>query len=601
MQRENVSSDELARLSHRPVGFMLRYVRRHPVGFTTILLSVLAAVACAIGSQYAVKNLVDVLSAGPGGPIWAAFALLAGLIAADNLLWRIAGWQATHTFVSVTGDIRRELFGHLSGHAPSYFAERSPGTLAGRISSTSNAIYTVMSTFSWNVLPPCVAVILSIGVLVSVNPVMGGALILAAVILGAIIVRLAVRGRALHHAYAADAAAVDGELVDVINNMPLVRAFGATLRERDRFAGTVRREMNTRGRSLRYLEKLRLFHAVATAGMSAGLLAWAITLWQQKQITTGDVVLISTMGFTILHGTRDLAVAVVDSIQHIARLAEAVSTLLIPHTLEDAENAQPLRSARGRVEFSDVTFAYETGKAVLRDFNVRIEPGERVGLVGRSGSGKSTVLSLLQRLRDVSGGAILIDGKNIADITQDSLHEAISVVPQDVSLFHRSVLENIRYGKPDATDEEVLAAADAAGCDFIANLSEGADTIVGDRGVKLSGGQRQRLAIARAFLRDAPILLLDEATSALDTESEQAVQRALDRLMTGRTVIAVAHRLSTLSNFDRILVMQSGQVLQDGAPRTIENTPGPYRDLIRRQAFHVVMNEAAEPGEARAA
>ncbi len=243
---------------------------------------------------------------------------------------------------------------------------------------------------------------------------------------------------------------------------------------------------------------------------------------------------------------------------------------------------------RGAVEFASVEFAYPGATSVLRDFSVRIEPGERVGLVGRSGSGKSTVLSLLQRFRDVSGGAVLIDGKNVADLTQDSLHAAISVVPQEVMLFHRSVLENIRYGKPDATDDEVYAAAAAAGCDFIAGLSDGFETIVGDRGVKLSGGQRQRLAIARAFLRDAPILLLDEATSALDTESEQAVQRALDRLMTGRTVIAVAHRLSTVQNFDRILVMQSGQVLQDGPPRVIESTPGPYRDLIRRQGLQVI-------------
>ncbi len=256
-----------------------------------------------------------------------------------------------------------------------------------------------------------------------------------------------------------------------------------------------------------------------------------------------------------------------------------------------------LRGARGSVEFAGVDFAYPGAAPVLRDFRVRIEPGERVGLVGRSGSGKVTVLSLLQRFRDVSGGAVMIDGKNIADLTQESLHAAISVVPQEVMLFHRSVLENIRYGKPDATDEEVHAAAEAAGCDFIPALSEGFETIVGDRGVKLSGGQRQRLAIARAFLRDAPILLLDEATSALDTESEQAVQRALDRLMTGRTVIAVAHRLSTLQNFDRILVMQSGQVLQDGPPRVIENTPGPYRDLIRRQAFQVI---ETPPPEAKA-
>ncbi|MBV9655057.1 MAG: ABC transporter ATP-binding protein [Acetobacteraceae bacterium] len=591
------SSLELVSLSQRPLAFVLRYVRLHKVGCAVILGGVTAGVGCAIGSQYAVKHLVDILSAGPGGPIWAAFAILAGLIAADNLMWRVAGWQATHTFVAMTGDLRRDLFGHMTGHAPSYFADRSPGTLAGRISSTSNAIYTVLSTLSWNVLPPCAAIVGSIAVLASVSPMMALVLVSVAAVLGFTILRLAAAGRRLHHAYAAGAASVDGELVDVINNMPLVRAFGATLRERNRFAGSVQREMTARGQSLRYLEKLRLFHAFSTALLSAGLLAWAIHLWQGGQASTGDVVLVTTMGFTILHGTRDLAVALVDSIQHMARLSEAVSTLLVPHDLRDSEKAQVLRGARGAVEFAGVDFAYPGATSVLRDFRVRIEPGERVGLVGRSGSGKSTVLSLLQRFRDVTGGAVLIDGKNIAELTQESLSSAISVVPQEVMLFHRSVLENIRYGKPDATDEEVFAAAAAAGCDFIEGLSEGFETIVGDRGVKLSGGQRQRLAIARAFLRDAPILLLDEATSALDTESEQAVQRALDRLMTGRTVIAVAHRLSTLHNFDRILVMQSGQILQDGAPRVIENTPGPYRDLIRRQGLQVIERVPAEAEE----
>jgi ATP-binding cassette subfamily B protein len=224
---------------------------------------------------------------------------------------------------------------------------------------------------------------------------------------------------------------------------------------------------------------------------------------------------------------------------------------------------------------------------VLHGFGLHIEPGERVGLVGRSGSGKSTVLALLQRTRDADNGRVLVDGIDVTALTQESLHEAISVVPQDVMLFARSVLENIRYGRPEATEEEVYAAAAAAGCEFIHALPDGFATMAGDRGVKLSGGQRQRLAIARAFLRDAPILLLDEATSALDSESEQAVQRALDQLMTGRTVIAVAHRLSTLRDFDRIVVMDAGHILQDGPPGVLQRTPGPYRELLRRQAFQL--------------
>ena len=577
----------LLTLAGRPIALMARYAAAHPATHVGVLLSVLAAVACSVFSQYAVKHLVDVLSHGPASAgIWGAFLLLAGLIAADNMTWRIGGWLATHCFVAVSGDLRRDLFRHLTGHSPSYFAVRSPGTLAGRITATGNAIYTVENTLAWNVLPPCIAVVLSIVMLAAVDPIMAGTLILISAALAMVMVRMAARGRDLHHGYAESAAAVDGELVDVINNMPLVRAFGATLRERNRFGEQVGREQKARAASLQYLEKLRLFHAVTTALLTAGLLAWAISLWQRGSASTGDVVLVTTLGFTILHGTRDLAVALVDVIQHVARLSEALSTLLVPHELEDVAGARTLCPMGGAVAFENVGYSYPDGRKVLEDFTLKIEPGQRIGLVGRSGAGKSTVLALIQRLRDPQEGVISVEGEDITRLTLDSLRASMSVVPQDVFLFHRTVLENIRYGKPDATDAEVRVAAEAAGClDFILAMPEGFDTVVGDRGVKLSGGQRQRLAIARAFLRDAPILVLDEATSALDSESEQVVQEALDRLMTGRTVISVAHRLSTLRDFDRIVVMAEGRIVQDGAPAELERRPGPYRELLGRQAM----------------
>ncbi len=366
--------------------------------------------------------------------------------------------------------------------------------------------------------------------------------------------------------------------------MGLVRAFGMTLREQQRFGDTVKAEMDARQQSLLYLEKLRLLHAVITALLSAGLLGWALWLWDQGRATSGDIVLVSSLGFTILHGTRDLAVALVDVTQHVARLAEAVKTLLQPHGMPDRADAAELVPQGGRVDFERVTFAYPRRRPILDHFDLHIEPGQRVGLIGKSGAGKSTVLALLQRFYDTQGGQIKIDGQDIAGITQDSLRQTIALVPQDISLFHRSVYENIAYGRPEATREEVLAAAREARCsDFIEAMPEGYDTIVGDRGVKLSGGQRQRIAIARAILKNAPILLLDEATSALDSASEEAIQKALDRLMVGRTVIAIAHRLSTLHNFDRIIVMSAGKVIDDGSPEELRNRPGLYRDLLSKQ------------------
>ncbi len=585
-----INDADLIRLAPRPLAFMFRYVMHHKLRHGLILASVVVAIAAVVGSSYAVHYLVDTLTGYHGGsmrPVWGAVALLGILITIDNLAWRVGGWISTHAFVEVTGDLRRDLFRHLTGHAPSYFADRMPGTLAGRITATSNAMFTLENLATWNVLPPCLNVAFSILLMLTVSPAMAGVLVVLAAVISWLMFRLAAGGRPLHHRYASDAARVDGELLDIINNMPLVRAFGATRRERVRFSQRMEGEMHSRGTSLRYLEKLRLIHAVLTALLTAGLLIWSVMLWHRHSASIGDVVMVVTLGFMILHGTRDLAVALVETIQHVARLAEALSTLLLPHDMPDAADAGGFQAQpRGEVAFEHVTYAYPGGEAVLADFSLRIGAGTRIGLIGRSGSGKSTALALLQRMRYVQSGQILIDGKNLLSLTDEALRSVISVVPQDVSLFHRSVLENIRYGRPEASDEEVHAAADAAGCsEFIQAMTHGFATEVGDRGVKLSGGQRQRLAIARAFLRNAPILLLDEATSALDSESEQKVQQALDRLMVGRTVIAVAHRLSTLRDFDRIVLMQSGRILQDGAPSALERAEGPYRDLLSRQAM----------------
>ncbi|HTZ78835.1 MAG TPA: ABC transporter ATP-binding protein [Stellaceae bacterium] len=576
----------LAHYASRPVAFLLRYIRLRWLAHAIILASVLGAVGCSVSTQYGLKFLVDTLAkaASGGASVWLAFALLVGLIGADNLLWRLASWVASYTFVGVTGDLRGEMFRYLTAHAPSYFADRLPGTLASRVTATSNAIFTIENMFMWNVLPPCVATLGAMVYLGTVSLAMTTAVAGVAVVLVIALFRLAAAGAPLHRGFADKAAAVDGEMVDVITNLPLVRAFGGIYREHSRFDRTVGSEMTARRRSLVYLEKVRLFHACVTIALTCGLLAWALHLWQQGSATTGDVVLVSTLGFGVLSATRDLAVALVDVTQHMARLAEAVATLLVPHELRDHPEASSLVQRRGRVVFENVSFTYPGGRRVFDRFTLRCEPGQRIGLVGESGGGKSTLLALLQRFHDVGGGRILVDGQDISRITQESLRAAIAIVPQDISLLHRSVMENIRYGKPSASDAEVMAAASAARClDFIEALPDGFDTIVGERGTKLSGGQRQRIAIARAILRDAPILLLDEATSALDSESEALIREALDRLMQGRTVLAIAHRLSTLRDFDRIVMMGEGRIIEDGPPAQLMAREGAYRELIRRE------------------
>jgi ATP-binding cassette, subfamily B, bacterial len=587
--------DNLSGYAHRPFPFVLRYIRQRLASHVVILTAVVAAAGCSVGTQYGVKYLVDSLTAGPAhaGGVWLAFVFLLSLIAADNSLWRIASWTASFTFVGVTGDLRRDIFRHLTGHAPSYFSDRLPGMLTSRITATSNAVFTVENMFVWNVLPPCIATVAAIALISTVNWMMAAGLIVVAGTMVVAMFHLAARGKPLHDDFANKAAAVDGEMVDVINNMPLVRAFCGLRFEHDRFDATVNRELKARGRSLRYLEKLRIAHAGITILLTVTLLAWAVALWQRGAATTGDVVLVCTLGICILSATRDLAVALVDVTQHVARLTEAIATLLLPHELQDHPQAEPLVKAGAAIAFNNVSFGYPGGVQVFDRFNLRLQAGQRVGLVGQSGGGKSSLFVLLQRFYDVQHGSITIDGQDISRVTQQSLREAISVVPQDISMFHRSIMENIRYGRPTATDDEVLRAAISARCDFVETLPEGLATMVGDRGVKLSGGQRQRIAIARAFLKDAPILLLDEATAALDSESEEAIREALARLMHGRTVIAIAHRLATLRSFDRVVVLKAGKIIEDGPPHRLMQRQGPYRELVTQEMSRLATHAAA--------
>jgi ATP-binding cassette subfamily B protein len=316
----------LSRFADRPFAFFAHYVRMRPLAHALVAAAVLAAVSCSVGTQYGVRLLVDALS-GLGrddtGQVWTAFWILIALVASDNLLWRFASYIASYVFVAVTGDLRNDLFRHLTGHSPHYFADRLPGMLTSRITATSNAVFTTENMFVWNVAPPCVATLGSVALIATVSVPMAAGLAVLAAILVVAMFRLAAAGMPLHHAYADRAAAVDGEMVDVVGNMPLVRAFGGITHEFRRFGATVTREMQARRSSLLYLEKVRFLHALTTVILTIGLLAWAIGLWQRGAATTGEVVLVCTLGLGILHATRDLAVALVDVTQHVARLSEA--------------------------------------------------------------------------------------------------------------------------------------------------------------------------------------------------------------------------------------------------------------------------------------
>jgi len=554
------------------LAFMGHYVRTRPYHFAGLVVLVLFAAGCGVGVQYGMKLMIDAMAAtkrhGDHMGVNVALAIFMG----------------SRTTIRVGEDIRVDLFGHMAGHSMKFFHENLSGSLGHRLTSTANAFSTIVSRLVWNIAPPCVNFIGAVILFASVDGPMTIALAGFVSAITAILIVCGMRGQAHHQAYAEQSGASGGELMDVINNIWAVKTFSAREREKTRLANAFSKEARAHLTSWLYNEKIRVVNDIGLVLMAGATLVWSAHLWSTGKITPGDVVLVSTLTFRLLHGSRDFALSLIEMGQEYGFIGETLKLVGQPHTVLDPQAARPALPRGGSIKLENVTFGYNCERPVLRNVNLEIQAGQRVGFAGTSGAGKSTLVHLVQRMHDVQVGRILVDGEPVTHLRQDSLRAKMAVVPQDVNLFHRSVLENIRFGRPDASDEEVFDAARAAFChDFIQELDEGYDTIVGDRGAKLSGGQRQRIGIARAFLKDAPILILDEATSALDMESEASIQRALKRLMRGRTVLAIAHRLSTLVDMDRIVVLEHGEIQEDGSLDDLRHAGGSFSRLWRMQ------------------
>ena len=381
-----------------------------------------------------------------------------------------------------------------------------------------------------------------------------------------------------------------GRITDAYSNITTVKLFSHGAREAAYAKQSMEEFMVTVHAQMRLATLLHTCSFIVNSSLTAGTTALGIWLWYHGQVGVGAVATATAMALRVNGLSQYIMWESARLFENIGTVGDGMATLSKPHTILDKPNALPLKVSQGEIKFEHVDFSYEAGKPLLNGFNLTIRPGEKVGLIGRSGAGKSTIVNLLLRFYEPQSGTISIDGQNIGDVTQESLRAQIGLVTQDTSLLHRSVRDNIVYGRPDATEAEMISAADRAEASgFIPNLSDakgrrGYDAHVGERGVKLSGGQRQRIAIARVMLKDAPILLLDEATSALDSEVEAAIQESLDKMMDGKTVIAIAHRLSTIAAMDRLIVLDKGRIIEEGSHAELLEKHGLYAKLWAHQS-----------------
>ena len=381
-----------------------------------------------------------------------------------------------------------------------------------------------------------------------------------------------------------------GRITDAYSNIATVKLFSHGAREAAYAKQSMEEFMVTVHAQMRLATLLHTCSFIVNSSLTVGTTALGIWLWYHGQVGVGAVATATAMALRVNGLSQYIMWESARLFENIGTVNDGMATLSKPHTILDKPQALPLKVTRGEIKFDHVDFSYEAGKPLLNGFNLNIKPGEKVGLIGRSGAGKSTIVNLLLRFYEPQSGTISIDGQNVDSVTQESLRAQIGLVTQDTSLLHRSVRDNIIYGRPDATEAEMISAAERAeATGFIPNLSDakgrrGYDAHVGERGVKLSGGQRQRIAIARVMLKDAPILLLDEATSALDSEVEAAIQESLDKMMNGKTVIAIAHRLSTIAAMDRLIVLDKGRIIEEGSHTELLEKQGLYAKLWAHQS-----------------
>jgi len=547
-----------------------RATLRYPWTLVAVVIGVVGMQFVSVTSPLYLKQLIDLISQStPSDEIMhALFVIITIYGGLGVLMWfarRVQLASVNRIEVYVMADLANSAFANLIGHSHDFFQSNFAGTLTRRVTRYSRSYEMVFDSVAFIFLPTLLFSIGSISVLYARNHWLGLALLVWMIIFVALQFIMTNWHYPLRVARVAQDSRMTGALSDVVGNHSAVSLFAASKFESKLFADIIEMWRAATSRAWSADALIQAIQQALGIAINVGLLGVGVLLWQRGFITVGDFLLIQIYVIGLIDMVWNLGNNLRRLYDSFADASEMIDIMELPYGVKDAPNARVLTCTDGTILLNNVTFFFNEERPILQNLTLNIKGGEKIALVGPSGAGKSTVTKLLLRQYDVREGSVSIDGQDVRSVTQESLHEAIAFVPQESVLFHRTLRENILYGRRDATEEELIEAAKGAHChEFISALPDGYNTYVGERGVKLSGGERQRVAIARAILKNAPILVLDEATSSLDSESEALIQDALAKLMEGKTVIAIAHRLSTIMKMDRIVVMENGQAILSG-------------------------------------
>lgn len=572
------------------IGFFWKFIRPQKWIFTSILIQDCLNCLDSLLWPFILRWVIDIFTQNETNralawePLQTPIIASIGLIILIEINSRTMGFLMAKAVPKLQADIRMTMFEHIQEHSPHYFNERFAGSLANKITDMTTAVESILQQLFWPIISSIATSLLGAIFLWFVHPLLSVILISWVIIHLCICVFFSRKCDLYEHRHGEARSLLLGKIVDSLTNYFSVNLFYRFRYEKNALIPFQQAEEATNISARAYVEKMRSVTSFFYATICfLGINGCVIYLWLHHQISTGEVAQVFATMWNIAAVMWAVGGALPAFFQAFGNAKQAYSVMLDPQDMGDKPEAKKLKIHTGEITFDNVTFHYGE-KKLFSNKQAHIRGGEKVGLVGFTGAGKSTFINLILRFFPLNHGKILIDGQDIANVTLESLRHQIALIPQDPVLFHRTLRENIAYGKPEATEAEIVAVAKLAHChEFIRNIPSGYEAKVGERGTKLSGGEKQRIAIARAILVDAPILILDEATSSLDSVTEKYIQDSLETLMQNRTTIVIAHRLSTLSHMDRILVFDQGKIVEEGTHTALMSQNGMYARMWNMQ------------------